>query len=104
MTRKVYDDELAEEFSKHFYPVDSFISIADAGNRRTFSVWNDRPQAGSVHSSRLSGGIKLLLDRRLTTNDKGGIPRPMYLEYGKNLELSFKFQMHDPSAIDKSMI
>jgi len=74
MTRTVYNDEDDTEFAEHFYPVDSLISVADAAGRRSFTVWNDRPQAGSVHSNQKSGGIKLLIDRRVRTNDKGGIP------------------------------
>ena len=78
MTRKVYADEDQVEFSSTFYPVDSVISVYNTEETRALSVWNDRPQAGSVHSNKQSGGIKLLVDRRIGTLDKGGIPTLMY--------------------------
>ena len=36
----------------------------EEGNSLT--IWNDRPQAGSVH---YDGGLKLLIDRRVKTRD-----------------------------------
>jgi len=47
-----------ESFSATFVPVDASISIRDYKQERQFTVWNDRPQAGSVH---YDGSIKLLI-------------------------------------------
>ena len=44
------------------------------GYSRLFTVWNDRPQAGSVH---YDGSLKLLIDRQIKTQDRGGISEPM---------------------------
>ena len=62
--RKVYQDK-SEEFSKVFFPVDAVISMSDRNNKNSLTVWNDRPQAGAVMSNSDSGGIKLLIDRRV---------------------------------------
>ena len=51
MKRDVYDDKDQIEFSKSFYPVDSIISVSNVSQDRALTVWNDRPQAGSVHSN-----------------------------------------------------
>lgn len=51
---------------------------------------NDRPQAGSVHED---GQIKLLIDRRVRTNDNGGIPNRMHLNYDTDLVLNFRLSM-----------
>ena len=60
--RKVFTGE--ESFAKSFYPVDSSITISGENGQgeTSLTVWNDRPQAGSVHSD---SSIKLLIDRRV---------------------------------------
>ena len=43
------------------------------------------------------GGLKLLIDRRIMTNDEGGIPEKMQLKFDKDLNLSFRLGLH-PAA------
>ena len=68
---------LSKDFSASFYPVTSQITAMDASETKSFTVFNDRPQAGSVHYDK---SIKLLIDRRVKSNDNGGIPDPMFLD------------------------
>ena len=75
VTRQVYKNN-SGPFSASFYPVTSSITMGDLQGQNSFTVWNDRAQAGSVHKE---GGIKLLIDRRVRTNDIGGIPEVMWL-------------------------
>ena len=70
--RKVYNN--IGPVSSSFYPVTSLISSCDSKKENALTIWNDRPQAGSVHQD---GGMKLLIDRRVKTNDSGGIPEKM---------------------------
>jgi len=56
----------SDSFSASFVPVDASISIGDYKKENMFTVWNDRPQAGSVHYDR---SIKLLVQRGLRTDD-----------------------------------
>ena len=94
MTRKVYADEDRVDFASSFYPVDSVISVYNTETTRALSVWNDRPQAGSVHSNQQSGGIKLLVDRRIGTLDKGGCPGAMSYHFTDDLVVNFRFKTH----------
>ena len=71
VTRKVFPQEGKEEyFSQSFYPVDASITMGDLEGERSLTVWNDRPQAGSVH---FKHGIRLLIERRVNTKDAGGL-------------------------------
>ena len=82
-------------FSATFVPVDTSISIRDFKRQNQFTVWNDRPQAGSVQDDK---SIKLLIQRNVRTNDQGGISEKMYgSNYAKvgQLELQFKLQMYE---------
>ena len=71
VTRPIFKSKSADYFSSSFYPVDASITMGDSAGQRSFTVWNDRPQGGSVHEEDKS--IKLLVDRRVTTVDLGGI-------------------------------
>ena len=63
----------------------------DFDGERSFSVWNDRPQAGSVHYDK---SIKLLVQRALLTNDHGGIGEKLYKGRGVSDEiLTVNFQV-----------
>ena len=62
-------------FSSSFVPVDSSISISDYQQSQTFTVWNDRPQGGSVHSD---GTLLINVQRYVSTIDNGGLPSHMY--------------------------
>ncbi len=72
--RRVFTND-NEPFSASFYPVDASITMHDFYGKRSFTVWNDRPQAGSVHYDK---SIKLLVQRALLTNDHGGIGEKLY--------------------------
>ena len=79
-------------FSSSFYPVDASISVKNKGMDSALTIWNDRPQAGSVHAENKS--ILLLVDRQLKTRDLGGIdkvPHP-YRPADRFLNLHFKLQ------------
>ena len=52
------------------------ISMSDVDKVNALTVWNDRSQGGSVH---YDGAIKLLIDRRVSTSDFGGISEKMQL-------------------------
>ena len=56
------------------------------------TIWNDRPQAGSVHAENKS--ILLLVDRQLKTRDFGGIDKVShpYRPVDKYLDLHFRLQ------------
>ena len=58
-------------FSSSFYPIDNSITMTDFDKLNSITIWNDRPQAGSVHDDK---SIKLLIDRNIKSNDNGGIP------------------------------
>mmetsp|Transcript_44651 Transcript_44651/g.59235 ORF Transcript_44651/g.59235 Transcript_44651/m.59235 type:complete len:89 (-) Transcript_44651:566-832(-) len=74
MTRDVF--HLGKEpFSSSFYPIDASISMCDYAQMNAFTVWNDRPQGGSVHSDK---SIILNVQRYVTTIDNGGLPSSMY--------------------------
>ena len=62
-------------FSSTFYPIDASITMTDLARDRAFTVWNDRPQAGTVHDD---GSLKLLIERRLTLSNHWDVPEPMY--------------------------
>lgn len=72
VSRKVYPKASLEYFSSAFFPVDASITIKSrvgAGTtdtQKSLTVWNDRPQAGSVQYDK---SIKLLIDRRVMTSD-----------------------------------
>ena len=74
-------------FAGTFVPVDSQITIKNSHHTNSFKVWNDRPQAGSVHPDK---SIKLLVQRAITTNDSGGIADPPHLPEGR---LTLNFQL-----------
>ena len=61
-------------FAATFVPVDVSITTRDIMNR-SFTVQNDRPQAGAVQYDK---SVKLLMQRAIRTNDQGGIPEIMY--------------------------
>ena len=72
-----------DAFSKMMYPVDASITMVDFSKSRAFTVWNDRPQAGTVQDD---SSIKLLIDRRtLQVNRNAGISERMYGFYDKNV-------------------
>ena len=62
-------------FSSSFVPVDCSISVNDYQQKQSFTVWNDRPQGGSVHSD---GSIIINVQRYIKTIDNGGLPSYMY--------------------------
>ena len=64
-----------------------------------FTVWNDRPQAGSVHSD---GSINLLAQRYLQVNDRGGVPERMRKPDGI-LTLSYELRAHKVEDAGKWM-
>ena len=66
--------------------------MSDAKKENALTVWNDRPQAGSVH---YDGTMKLLIDRRVNTNDAGGIPETMALNFTDDLTLNFRVKLHN---------
>lgn len=76
--RDVFKND-SESFSASFYPVDASITMHDSIGERSFTVWNDRPQAGSVHYDK---SIKLLVQRALLINDHGGIDELLYQDRG----------------------
>ena len=88
ITRSVYVKDSAP-VSSSFYPVTTTISASDKETRVAMTIRNDRPQAGSVH---YDGTIKLLIDRRVTTIDEGGIPEKMRLDFKDNLRLNFRLE------------
>lgn len=63
-------------FASTFFPVTRAIAARDELAKRWFTVSNDRSQAGAVH---YDGSFRLLVDRRVRTNDSGGIPETMWL-------------------------
>ena len=67
------------------------ISMIDGDKDNTLTVWNDRSQGGSVH---YDGSIKLLIDRRVSTNDFGGISQRMHINFPFPLVLHFRVKMH----------
>ena len=69
--RHVYQEYEYAWVSSTFYPVDSVVMVSDFEQEHALTVWNDRPQAGTVH---YDGKIKLLIDRRTTQKDWGGVP------------------------------
>ena len=89
MKRDVFVDYSAS-FSSSFYPVNTMISAFDRGAQQAFSVWIDRPQAGSVHET---GGLKLLIDRRVASKDNGGIPQEMQLYDFEDDKLVLNFSL-----------
>ena len=46
--RPIYESTGRVYFSREFYPVDSSITIMDGDGTNSLTVWNDRPQGGSV--------------------------------------------------------
>ena len=62
-------------FSSSLFPVDASISLTDYAEDNAFTVWNDRPQGGSVHSDK---AIILNVQRYVATQDNGGLPASMY--------------------------
>ena len=66
ITREVWKVD-SGAFSSSFYPVDASITVNDSEKKIAMTIWNDRPQAGSVHNDDKS--IKLLIDRRLKSKD-----------------------------------
>ena len=75
MNRHVFSQYSDTYYSSSFYPVDSSITMGDSTERMSLTIWNDRPQAGSVAYDK---SIKLLIDRRVRTSDQGGIPENMF--------------------------
>ena len=89
MKREAYQD--GDYFTGDFYPVDSSITVNEGAGDRSMTIWNDRPQAGSVQMA--DGSVKLLVQRNLVTHDSGGVNEGMYhrhFEKVEPLELSFK--------------
>lgn len=87
----------SESFSASFVPVDASITAGDYDETSMFSVWNDRPQAGSVHGD---GSINLLVRRLIDTNDYGGIPERVHKPEGI-LTLSFQLKAFAQSETGK---
>ena len=71
MERPVYKLGSDANFAKSFFPVDSSITMSNYEETKAFTVWNDRPQGGSVHSDK---SITLLVQRYVNTKDNGGLP------------------------------
>ena len=94
MTREVFRKNGEKAFSASFYPVTQSITMGDYAEENSFTVWNDRAQAGSVHQE---GGLKLLIDRRVVTTDNGGISESMFLDFDKDLVLDFEVQPYEHS-------
>ena len=86
ITRKVLNKNSAP-ISSSFFPVTSVISMGHQNKMTAMTIWNDRSQAGSVSHD---GSLKLLIDRRVNTNDEGGIPERMRLEFDRDLVLNFR--------------
>lgn len=57
VSHPTYVDD-SEYFSASFVPVDASITASDYARTRMVTIWNDRPQAGSVHGD---GSINLLV-------------------------------------------
>ena len=92
VTRDVFKSE-SGPFASSFYPVDASITINDKAGKNALTVWNDRPQAGSVHA--VDSSIKLLIDRKLETFDFGGINEVMdAYRRGTHLNLHFSLKMY----------
>ena len=85
------ENSLNYSFAKTFYPVDSVIKYHNQKHNHTISVWNDRPQAGTVH---YDGNVRLLIDRRNQLQDEGGMPHPLKMDFPDDLILNFKIKMH----------
>ena len=63
------------------------------------TIWNDRPQAGSVHADK---SIRLLVERRIRTGDFGGIPEKMSLGSNSDqLHLSFAIKAYPTAEAGK---
>ena len=89
--RDVFRNTNSEAFSSSFYPVDASITMHDFEKERAFTVWNDRPQAGSVQYDK---SIKLLVQRAIGTNDRGGLYENLYANEGRSSEvLSVNFEI-----------
>ena len=99
MKREVFKGD--KPFAASFYPVTCSITMDDWEETNSFTVWNDRPQAGSVH---YDGSIKLLIDRRIRSNDSGGISEPMFLEQKGNLMLNFQVKAYPKNEINPEML
>lgn len=89
--RKVFDEVDEAPFASTFYPIDSVISMSDKENVNSLTIWNDRPQAGTVH---YDGRMKLLIDRRTKLKDFGGLPETMIMDIPNNLVLHFRVKLH----------
>lgn len=89
--RKVFDEVDEAPFASTFYPIDSVISMSDKEKVNSLTIWNDRPQAGTVH---YDGRMKLLIDRRTKLRDFGGLPESMITVYPNNLVLNFRVKLH----------
>ena len=64
--------------------------MTDFNRLNSITIWNDRPQAGSVHDDK---SIKLLIDRKIKSNDNGGIPellQPFRPDVNLHLHFSLK--------------
>ncbi len=88
-----------DNFSKMMYPVDASITMVDFSKSRAFTVWNDRPQAGTVQDD---SSIKLLIDRRTQYRDNAGISETMYGKYDENggkLHLNFWIKVQKSDQI-----
>lgn len=91
MSREVFKSG-TDQFSAAFFPVDTSITIRDFAKERSLTVWNDRPQAGSVQDDK---SIKLLIDRFVKTVDDGGITEAMVPYRPKStLDLHFSLRAY----------
>ena len=86
VSRKVFKLASAP-FSSSLYPIDAAISIHDSLRERSLTIFNDRPQAGSVYDDH---SLKLLIDRRVQTSDTGGFIDPMSDHQIEPFDLSFR--------------
>ena len=41
--RKVFQKETPDYFASSFYPIDASITIKDSSDKRSMTIWNDRP-------------------------------------------------------------
>ena len=85
MVRRSIHDSAANgtvPFAATLYPVTSAIGIYDVTARDTFFVNGDRPMAGTIHSDGDTlGSIKMLIDRRVVSNDAGGIGKESIIKH-----------------------
>lgn len=63
-----------DNVTANFYPVNSAIQIKDTAQNKSFTVMNDRSQAGT---SLEKGSIQLMQNRRMFADDQKGVSEPL---------------------------